>query len=536
MKPWHRFITALLLCSFVFITNRGWASAYNAQPKLVVVIVIDQFRGDYLDRGHDGFGPGGFRLFTDKGAWFSNCNYEYANTRTAPGHATLFTGAYSNGHGIINNEWWDASKKKIVTSVDDATTQLVGLDHPEPGFSPHYLLADTLGDELRMATDGKSRVFAISMKERSSVLPGGYSGTAFWPYKVNGQWITSTYYMKELPTWVEAYNKSNAKEKYWNREWKLGDKILRDTKKPAALDKGDNSFYEIIGSTPFANDFELDFARELIAQEKLGQGTSTDLLIISRSAPDILGHKVGPNTDESRAMVQHLDRQLARFFDELAQQIGLGNIWLALSADHGVSTAPSFAKGLKVPSSYISDQPIRNSLNSAFAAKYGKGDYVPMIEWPLVFLNPEPFVTAKISEEDAEKMVADGLTTYGSRGYFGRSQIAKNDLPPTELGRKFANSYTPQASWFIYALSPPFHVARREASGTDHAMPYSYDTHVPLAFYGLPFQQGVYRGACQPTDMAVTLSNLLGINSPSASVGRVLTEALTKLATVEAKQ
>ncbi len=527
MQKQRCLILALILCVvLIAVPVSSLASAYNAHPRLVVVIVIDQFRGDYLERGHDSFGPGGFRLFMEKGAWFSNCNYEYANTRTAPGHATLFTGAYSNGHGIINNEWWDAAKKKVVTSVDDDQTTVIGIDHAEMGSSPHYLLADTIGDELRMATDGKARVFAISMKERSSVLPAGYSGTAFWPEKMGGSWVTSSYYMKELPAWLVAYNQAKPADKYWNREWKAGDTLLRDTRKPAQLDKKDNNFYEIVGSTPYANDFEFDFARRLITAEKLGQGSATDMLLISLSANDILGHKVGPNTSESKAMTQALDGQIASFVEFLGREIGLGNIWIALSADHGVSTAPSFLSDIRIPSAYLSDAQITKSINASLSAKYGNGEYVVKMEWPIVFLNPDPFTAAKISEEDAERIVGDALKPYGSRGTYTRAQLAANRVPDDAIGKRFLNSYTPQASWFIYAVSPPFFVARSQGTGTDHAMPWSYDRHVPLAFYGLPFQAGVYRGRCEPIDMAVTLANLLGINNPSAAVGRVLTEAL----------
>lgn len=546
MKAWHRFIPALLLCSLFFIANQGWGSAYNAQPKLVVVIVIDQFRGDYLDRGHDGFGPGGFRLFTDKGAWFSNCNYDYANTRTAPGHATLFTGAYSNGHGIFNNEFWNESVQRMVTSVEDDNFHTLGMTTPQTGASPHNLLSDTIGDELRLATDGKARVFAISLKDRSAVLPAGFSGTAYWIDKITGAWVTSDYYMKSLPDWVKGYNRGGSSDKYWNREWKLGDKVLRETRKPATLTDKEN-FYDIVGATPFANDHQLEFARELIVQEKLGQGSATDLLVISLSAPDILGHKVGPNSEESRAMVQALDSQLAGFFDYLGKQVGLGSVWLALSADHGIANAPSYVTDLHVPGGYLGREQLRDTLNAQLRKRFEKPIagvketfanktetvYVAKIDWPLVMLNSKAFGNAKVNEADAERIVAEFFRPY-ARSYYTRSQIAANDLPPNDVGRKYANSFSPKSGWFVYMVSPPFFVGG--TGGTDHAMPYSYDTHVPLAFYGLPFQQGVYRGACQPTDMAVTLSNLLGINSPSAAVGRVLVEALTKPATVEAKQ
>src|ERR1051325_9093019 len=213
--------TAILLASLAVVFSvplPGAASAYNARPKLIVVIVIDQFRGDYLERYRDQFGEGGFRLFLDHGAYFSNCFYNYANTRTGPGHATLFTGAYSNGHGIADNEWWDPQKKKMVTSVEDDSTKLVGPDGDHAGASPHNLLADTLGDELRLATQGKSRVFGVSLKDRSAILPAGFSGdAAYWIDQQSGAWVTSTYYRNELPHWVQDFN-TNRPAKYWDRD------------------------------------------------------------------------------------------------------------------------------------------------------------------------------------------------------------------------------------------------------------------------------------------------------------------------------
>src|ERR1039457_3678497 len=177
----------------------AFASAYNAHPKLIVIIVIDQFRGDYLERYHDQFVEGGFRVFLERGAYFTDCNYDYANTRTAPGHATLFTGSYTSGHGIVANEWWDPQKKKLVTSVEDDATKLVGIDSTGPGASPHNLLSDTLGDELKLATSGKARVFAISLKDRAAILSAGFSGdAAYWIDPKSGDWITSTYYRPDL--------------------------------------------------------------------------------------------------------------------------------------------------------------------------------------------------------------------------------------------------------------------------------------------------------------------------------------------------
>src|ERR1051326_2424875 len=206
-RPTHFFFFPALILAALTLAVPASASAYNGHPKLIVVITIDQFRGDYLDRYRDEFGNGGFRLLLDHGAYFPNCNYNYANTRTAPGHATLFTGAYSNGHGIADNEWWDQKKQRMVTSVEDDAAKLVGIAGSQAGASPHNLLADTLGDELKLATQGKSRVFAISLKDRAAVIPGGFSAdAAYWIEPKSGSWITSTYYRSDLPQWVQNFN------------------------------------------------------------------------------------------------------------------------------------------------------------------------------------------------------------------------------------------------------------------------------------------------------------------------------------------
>ena len=289
---------------------RTFASAYNGHPKLIVIIVIDQFRGDYLERYRDQFVEGGFRLFLDRGAYFTDCNYDYANTRTAPGHATLLTGAYSNGHGIIANEWWDPQTKHMVTSVEDDSTKIVGIAGDAKGASPHNLMASTLGDELKLATEGKSRVFGVALKDRAAVLPAGRAGdAAYWIDHTSGAWITSTYYRSELPKWAADFNASNRPSKYWDREWRDGEgTVLRSTEHRKGKDGSDAGFYEVVGSTPFANDYQFEFAKELILYEQLGGGANTDLLSISLSANDILGHQVGPDSPEMQAMVLATDK------------------------------------------------------------------------------------------------------------------------------------------------------------------------------------------------------------------------------------
>src|SRR5947208_10065190 len=280
-------LTGLLM---FFLSGISLGSAYNGHPKLVVVIVIDQFRGDYLERYRDQFGEGGFRLFLDHGASFSDCNYDYANTRTAPGHATLLTGTYSSGHGIHANEWWDPQKKRMVTSVQDERTKIVGAASNGPGASPHNLLADTLGHELKLATQGKARVFGIALKDRAAILSAGFAGDgAYWIEQKTGAWITSTYYRNDLPKWAQDFNSGNRAEKYWNREWKNSSgNRLRTTTPRKTKDGSVAGFYEVVGAGPLANDFALKLEKQSAVYERLGNGSESGWQVIDVSADDIL--------------------------------------------------------------------------------------------------------------------------------------------------------------------------------------------------------------------------------------------------------
>lgn len=521
-----RLLTLLLVIASLAASS--FASAYNGHPKLVVVIVIDQFRGDYLERYRDEFGDAGFRLLIDRGAYFSNCNYDYANTRTAPGHSTLFTGAYTIGHGIVANEWWDPAKKAMVTSVEDDRTTLLGVNGNKPGASPHNLRADTLGDELKLATQGKSRVFAISLKDRAAVLPGGFAAdAAYWIEPQRGEWITSTYYRSDLPQWVLDFNARQI-DKYWNREWKDAHGVmLGSTEHRKKKDGTEAGFYEVVGPTSFANEYELEFAKNLILYENLGRGTDTDLLSISLSPNDILGHHVGPDSPEMHQMALDLDRDLADFFDFLGHQIGLADTWIALSADHGVASLPEQVRKLHIPAANLDRSKIEAEINSEMAAKFAHGHAASFVkfDYPLIWLDDQAFTAIHIPEREAEQAVGEAMERAADlRGYYTKSQLAAGDAPNTLLGRKYLNSYSPEGGWYVMGVPDIYTVG--PSSGTDHVSPYNYDTHVPLAFYGLPFRPGTYRTSVEPIDMAVTLASLLGINAPTHAVGRVLTEAL----------
>jgi hypothetical protein len=561
MKSKPRLSPALLpaLAAFllaILLPIQAEAQAYSGRPKLIVIVVIDQFRGDYLNRDRDQFKGRGFKLFMDQGAWFTNCYFDYANTKTAPGHSTIGTGAYSDGHGIDGNEWWDASRSwdRKVTSVEDERYQLVDLPPssipanqpgaPESalkyviGASPLNLRASTLGDELRLATNGRARVYGISLKDRAAILPVGQSANgAFWIDNSSGQFTTSTYYMEHLPEWARTFNSSGR---------------IAEAEREAQVE-GTTQFYDLVGRMPAANRYELDFARALITGEKLGQNGVTDLLVVSLSPNDIQGHQFGPDSDFEEQMILSLDRDLDGFFTWLDQSIGLQNVWLALSADHGIAPIPADAAKLGIDSAVVDMDKVYAKLNAELNSRYSpdkQAQYIlPGPDLPYIVLDRRAFEAAKLDEKSAEDVVASllpkviaALTPQPSvalpsqhrlppkpqvTGVYTRLDLAHGQLPPSEWGRLLSHSYADHGNWYVFLALGAYQMEDLHGSiETTHFSPWSYDRHVPLAFYGAPFIPGEYPEKVAPVDLAVTLASLAGINQPSAAVGRVLTVAL----------
>ena len=557
------------------------AQVYAGRPKLIVIVVIDQFRGDYLDRDRTQFQGRGFNLFMKEGAWFTDCYYDYANTKTAPGHATIGTGAYTDGHGIDSNEWWDAARSfdVKVSSVQDERYQLVDLPHDSipanlpgaapwaakwvVGASPLNLRATTLGDELRLATGGRSRVFGISLKDRAAILPAGQAANgAYWIDNASGHFTSSTYYMEHLPEWATAFNESGRP-------------------KQAAKDanaEGTTQFFDLVGRTPFANGYELDFAKALITGEKLGQNGVTDLLVVSLSANDIQGHQFGPDSDFEQKMILSLDRDLDSFNTWLDQAVGLQNVWMALTADHGVAPIAGEAAKLGIHAVAVNMDKVYDAVNEELNKRFNKS-YVGMGKRPasaaqapaqkLNFLLPDPdlpyivldqraFKKAGVDEKSAEDEVAALLPAAVAaqnpnplptlklvpptvfqpslqrlppaphvQCVYTRLQLADEHLPPSEWGRLVAHSYTEHGNWYVMMVLDAYQMAGSgQFAGTNHFSSWAYDRHVPLAFYGAPFAPGEYHERMAPVDLAVTFASLAGVNRPSAAVGRVLTEAL----------
>lgn len=539
------------------------AQVYVGQPKLIVILVIDQFRGDYLNRDQAKFQGRGFNLFMKDGAWFTNCYYDYANTKTAPGHATIGTGAYTDGHGIESNEWWDAARsfETEVSSVQDERYKLVDLPHDsipsnQPGApswasnfvvgsSPLNLRATTLGDELRLATAGKARVYGVSLKDRAAILPAGQAANgAFWIDNSSGQFTTSTYYMEHLPEWARAFN--------------AGPRIAQAEHEANA--DGTAQFYDLVGRTPAANSYELDFAKALITGEKLGQNGVTDLITISLSANDIQGHQFGPDSDSEEQMILSLDKDFDSFFGWLDQTVGLKNVWVALTADHGIAPIAGEAAKLGIHGYAVDMDKVYARVNRDLDKRFANGERVdfllPNPDLPYIVLDKRAFAKVKVDEKTAEEAVAELLPgavdslnpsplpelvpptvvhpvdhrlppTPRVQYVYTRTQLAAGQLPPTEWGKLIGHSYTSHGNWFVMMVLDAYQMAGSgQFAGTNHFSPWSYDRHVPLGFYGAPFIPGEYHERVAPVDLAATFASLAGVNQPSASVGRILQEAV----------
>jgi predicted AlkP superfamily pyrophosphatase or phosphodiesterase len=530
---------------------RANASAYDGHPKLIIILVLDQFRADYLERYRSDFKARGFKLLLDHGAYFTDCYYGYANTETAPGHSTIGTGAYTDGHGIGSNEWWDLGRNKDrpVTSVEDERYALVGLPtgaKTVPGASPRNLLASTIGDELRLDTAGVSQVYGVSLKDRAAILPAGATANgAFWLDPASGRFITSTYYMDQLPGWAQSFDDGTRAAQ-----------ALTEAQAPADA----KNFYSTVGPTPAAVSYELDFAKELITGTGLGKDATTDMLALSISSTDLLGHKVGPDADQQRQMIDSIDADLDGFFTWLEKNVdgGLGNVWIVLTADHGIAPLPANAAKLGLNAATIDMKKLVDNLNYAINQKFSPGekiDYLlPRQSLPYLALNQPAFDRAGINEQEAEQAVQDFVSgafanlaapneekgpataklppVAGLYRTYTRQQMAQGQLPGTPFGKLIDHSYTPNGGWYVMTIPQAFQMPGSASGGTTHFTPYSYDRHVPLVLYGAPFAAGTYRGLVEPVDIAPTFASLLGVNQPSASIGHVLTQALKPAAAV----
>lgn len=484
-------------------------SAAPKKPKLVVAIVIDQFRYDYLTRYRADY-HGGFDLLLTKGAVFTNARYQHFPTVTAVGHSILMSGAMPSVSGIVGNAWYDRDEGKVVTSVSDPGTTLVGA--PGEGSSPRRLLVDTVGDELKIADDGQSRVIGISLKDRAAILPAGHmANAAYWFDSGSGNFVTSTYYVAEAPAWVKESNAAHAADRYAGVTW-LGHTMPQ----PGRL-------YHDLAKTPFGNELVEAFAERALAGEQLGQRGATDVLAVSFSSNDYVGHAYGPDSPEARAISVATDKSLGKLFAALDHAVGLSNVLVVLTADHGVAPVPEVNTARHMPGGRMPENIVSKTMQDALVAKYGQFDWITSVQESAVYLNRELIDVRKLHLAEVERTAAEALRAvpHVFRVYTG-VQLMAGEVADDPVGRAAINGYNQHRGADLEVLTDPYWMF--DTGGTTHGLPFGYDTHVPVIFMGTGIRAGEYDGSIAPNDIAPTLATILRVETPSGAFGRVLTE------------
>jgi predicted AlkP superfamily pyrophosphatase or phosphodiesterase len=547
-------VISALIASMALASTGCKSGSASPDPRLVVVIVVDQMRYDYLERFKNVFGSGGFRRLMEEGALFTNANYNYVPTYTAPGHAAIFTGTTPAQNGIVGNNWYDRDAGQEKVMVADESAKIVTsfgtqsyTKTPKPA-SPRVLVGTTIGDQLRLSTGFRSKVVALSLKDRAAVLPGGKAANgAYWFDVFSGTLVSSNYYFNDLPDWVNRFNAERRPDKSFGRVWDraldakayalsqpvttvvkgspLGRyfpfKITGDSDKPG------EDFYKAFQYTPFASEYLADFAKAAIEGESLGSGGSPDLLAISFSTPDLVGHAYGPDSDEVEDIYIRLDHVIADLLDYLDRKVGLSRTLMALTADHGVSPVPEFLSLYKIEAHTVDPAKCMEAANQALTTRFGDG------KWVLALVNDQLYLDRKLMDDkkadraEAERIAGDAaLSVAGIANYFTRTQIMNGELPPGVITQRISNGFNPSRSGDVWLLTMPFDFLAEGDNATTHGSPYNYDTHVPIILYGPGIRPNRYYGECSPVDIAPTISALLGIEPPSNRTGRVLSEAL----------
>jgi len=539
----------LLSCVDAAIAAPSVAPALPAQPKLVVVLVVDGLPNEQLQRYRDQFGQGGLRRLLDQGASFSNAHQAHGVTVTAVGHAAILSGAYPYQHGIIGNNWIDPVTKQSVYCTEDTAFTYIGEDtRPSDGTSPNRLRVDTLGDQLRYATGNRAKVVTVSGKDRGAILLAGKSGTPYMYMDKTGNFASTTFYMQQHPQWVQQYQASKPQDRYYGKTWKplLADAAYANDA-PDALypatpsspnrfpfafysDSGatDADYYNRLKASPFLDELTLDFARAAVDGEQLGNNPAgvPDLLGVSLSAHDYVNHAYGPESKMSHDHLQRLDRMLANFMSYLDRKVGAGKVLVVFTADHGFPNTPEFMKTAHQDAGRVDGVKLTAALNAALAAKYGNGKLVIAQSVPNLQLDYAAIDKLGLAHADVENTAAQFLRTQeGVAEVYTRSQFEAGLTGSTRLGELMRRAWNRDLSGDLLVVTKPYWFFGSSSSGTSHGSPYAYDTNVPLVLSGPAWiKPGHYGQYAETVDIAPTLAHLLHIRPPAAAEGRVLTE------------
>ena len=546
--PKFLFTSVLIFFFCLSLGQRSYAQRQaDPKPKLVVGIVIDQMRYDYLTRFQNKFGDGGFKRLLNEGFSCNNNHYNYVPTYTAPGHTSIYTGTTPQNHGIISNDWYNKFEKKSVYCVEDSSVNSVGTSSAAGKMSPHRMKTTTITDQNRLATQMRGKTIGVSLKDRAAILPAGHSANgAYWfQGREEGHFITSTYYMEDLPQWVKDFNAS-AKANNYLRTWEPLMDIATYTESGPDFNNFEGGFkgkdkavfpydlaklnktnggYDILKSTPFGNSLLADFALAALDGEQLGQDADTDFLTISFSATDYVGHNFGVNSKEIEDTYIRLDRDLGRVLTALDEKVGKGNYTVFLTADHGAVNVPAYLKSVKIPGGYFDGAKYEKDLKNYVSQKYGREDLIENVSNYQVFFSYKVLADNDIDSEKLQKDIAQFTLQYDQVDMvLTRAELTAGNYT-TGVAELVQRGFNQKRSGDVFIILDPA-VISYSKTGSTHGTAFGYDTHVPLLFYGAGVKKGATYAPTVIPDIAATVAALLRIEPPNGESGEPITEVL----------
>ncbi|MGB7528517.1 alkaline phosphatase PafA [Sphingobacterium cellulitidis] len=542
-----------LSISMLFLCFCTLLSAQVERPKLVVGLMVDQMRWDYLYRFADRYGNDGFKRLLRDGFSCENAMINYVPTFTAIGHSSVYTGSVPSIHGIAGNDWIEQQSGTSMYCTQDDAVEGVGTAEKEGKQSPRNLLASTVTDQLKLATNFNSKVIGIAIKDRGGILPAGhFANAAYWFEAKSGDWISSTYYMEKLPEWVTKFNGQKLADKYLKQDWNTLYPI--DTYKTNSIDD-DNVYegkwageettgfprktsllmkdagYELIKTTPYGNSITLDFAKDAIKNEKLGHNPTkaTDFLCVSLSATDYVGHRYSLSSVEIEDIYLRLDQELANFFKYLDETVGKGNYTFFLTADHAASYNSRYFMDMRGNGGYFFARQLQRTMNDELKEEFGSENLIISLMNYQVHLNYAEIEKSKLDEEKIKKSIIKMLRHEDGVAYVVDMEGGENMMVPAEIREKIINGYNRKRSGAIQIITEPqWYDGTPRSTGTTHGTWTPYDSHIPLVFMGWGIKPGKTNKVVNITDIAPTISSLLHVMEPNGSIGQPIVEVLQK--------
>ncbi|MEX1382608.1 alkaline phosphatase PafA [Lutibacter sp.] len=531
----------------VEISNKTYEKNYENNPKLIVGIVVDQMRYDYLVKFYNKYGEGGFKRLMNSGYNLKNVHYNYIPTYTAVGHASIYTGTTPVNHGIISNNWYDKYQKKSIYCVDDDNYKTVGANSGGKK-SPHKMLTTTITDQLKLAQNMNGKSIGIAIKDRSAILPTGHTADAAYWFEGGdeGKFMTSTFYMDKVPNWVAEFNNSGKANNYLNQTWDTYYNIdtytetLPDNNNFEGQFKGKetptfpynlkelrklNGNYSLIKAIPAGNTITTDFAEAAILGENLGKGVFTDFLAISYSSTDYVGHQFGVNAKELEDTYIRLDKDLERFLNFLDTEVGRNNYTIFLTADHAAVQVPAYLNSLKIPGGYFDTDKFKEFVNNITLEHFNSEELIENISNYQLFLNKQKLKELKLDAQYVSQVIANEILAFENVYKTVTAHTLQTTSFTSGILKTLQNGYNQKLSGDILFVPNPSTISYSK-TGTTHGSGYAYDTHVPLIFYGAKISKGSSNRYYPIVDIAPTLASFLNITEPNGSTGTVILEVL----------